>query len=248
MRWEIFIKSRTHNDTFLRVKKCSWSPTAHFPEEIQRGLAASTITIFLPLPWTHLLSLRSVEKRWAGTYSEPGCYHLQGCCPACCPGEWAGLQRSRVCSCLWPCRRTSMKRQMLRDQFISQQMGKNRWEGGEWENRGFGVSHVQHVISPASIVLLLPVCACLLSHSIWSDSEIPMDYSPPSSSVLFLYGGAKCQVPWFSNLTLWSRENTECDSTGGILCNMVTQGASQHLEQHMAMDDQWVGESRSKDK
>ena len=41
---------------------------------------------------------------------------------------------------------------------------------------------------------------------------------------------------------------TECDSTGGILSNMVTQGASQHLEQHLALDGQWVDESRSKDK
>ena len=95
-----------------------------------------------------------------------------------------------------------MERQMLRDQFMSQQMGKNRWEGGEWGNGGFGVSHVQCVISPASIVLLLPVHACLLSHSVWSDSEISMHYSPPGSSVLFLPGGAKCQVPGFSNLTL----------------------------------------------
>ena len=31
---------------------------------------------------------------------------------------------------------------------------------------------------------------------------------------------------------------TECDSTGGILCSMVTQGASQHLEQHLALDGQ----------
>ena len=31
---------------------------------------------------------------------------------------------------------------------------------------------------------------------------------------------------------------TERDSTGGILSNMVTQGASQHLEQHMALDGQ----------
>ena len=61
--------------------------------------------------------------------------------------------------------------------------------------RRIWVSHIQHVISSASIVLFLPVCAYLLSHSVWSDSEIPMDYSPPSSYVLFLSGGAKCQVP-----------------------------------------------------
>ena len=159
-----------------------------------------------PLPppsCTHLLSLWSVEERWAGTYSGPGClFHLQECCPEWCPGERAGLQRSRVCSCLCPCSRVSMERWGLRVWFTSQQMGKNRWEGGEWGNGGFGVSHVQRVISPASIVLLLPVHACLLSHSVWSDSEISMDYSPPGSSVLFLSGGAKCQVPGFSNLTL----------------------------------------------
>ena len=31
---------------------------------------------------------------------------------------------------------------------------------------------------------------------------------------------------------------TECDSLGGILSNMVTQRASQHLEQRMALDGQ----------
>ena len=88
--------------------------------------------------------------------------------------------------------RVSMERQMLRDQFISQQMGKNRWEGGEWGNGGFGISHVQGVISPASIVLLLLVHACLLSHSVWSDSEISTDYT---ARLLCLVSVWRVQMP-----------------------------------------------------
>ena len=126
----------------------------------------------LPAPsCTHLLSLWSVEERWARTYSGPGClFHLQECWPEWCPGERVGLQRSRVCSCLCPCRKASMERCVLRVWFTSPQMGKKRWEGGEWGNGGCGVSHLQCVISPPSIVLLLPVCLCLLSHLVWSDS------------------------------------------------------------------------------
>ena len=170
MRWDNFIKSKTHIDTFWEsrnVLEFNYSLPRRNPER-----AGSIQHTPLPPPsCTHLLSLWSVEERWAGTYSGPGClFHLQECCPEWCPGERAGLQRSRVCSCLCPCSRVSMERWGLRVWFTSQQMGKNRWEGGEWGNGGFGVSHLQCVISPPSIVLLLPVCVCLLSHLVWSDS------------------------------------------------------------------------------
>ena len=159
-----------------------------------------------PLPppsCTHLLSLWSVEERWAGTYSGPGClFHLQECCPEWCPGERAGLQRSRVCSCLCPCSRVSMERWGLRVWFTSQQMGKNRWEGGEWGNGGFGVSHLQCVISPPSIVLLLPVCVCLLSHLVWSDSETPWNVAYQAPLSCFCLLGWNAQELQFSNLTL----------------------------------------------
>ena len=47
-------------------------------------------------------------------------------------------------------------KEMFTDLFTPQQMGKNRWEGGKWGNRGFGVSHVQHAekaMAPHSSIL-----------------------------------------------------------------------------------------------
>ena len=170
MRWDNFIKSRTHIDTFWESRNvlefnCS------LPRRNPERAGSIHHTPLPPSSCTHLLFLWSVEERWAGTYSGPGClFHLQECWPEWCPGERAGLQRRRVCSCLCPCSRVSMERWGLRVWFTSQQMDKNRWEGGEWGNGGFGVSHLQCVISPPSIVLLLPVCVCLLSHLVWSDS------------------------------------------------------------------------------
>ena len=84
----------------------------------------------LPAPsCTHLLSLQSVGERWAGIYSGPGyLFHLQEWWPEWCPGERAGLQRNRVCSCLCACGRVSMERWVLRVWFTSQQMGKESEE------------------------------------------------------------------------------------------------------------------------
>ena len=78
--------------------------------------------------------------------------------------EWGcrKAESAHVCGlaegCLW------------KDLFTYQQMSKNKPGGRECGNGGFGVSCVQCVISSPSIVLLLPICVCLLSNSVWSDS------------------------------------------------------------------------------
>ena len=201
----------------LRVKKCPWSSTAHFPEEILRGLAASTTLLFLPLPCTPLLSLQSVEDRWAGTYPRPSCFfHPPECRPEGSPGGWEGLQKVRVCSWFWPLRMAFMERRVLTDMFTPQLMGKNKREEGSVEMEDLGSamcnvathssvlawriprtekpgglqsmgsqsrtwlkqlssssSSICNVKSHHLIVLLLPVCVCLLSHSVSSDSLRP---------------------------------------------------------------------------
>ena len=55
---------------------------------------------------------------------------------------------------------------------------------------------------------------------------------------LFPPARAKCPVTAFLRLdsACGSGGKTDCHSTGGILSNMVTQGASQHLGQGMACD------------
>ena len=63
-----------------------------------------------------------------------------------------------------------MERRVLTDLCTPQQMGKDRPEGVECGDGGFGVSHVQCAICPPSIAQLLPVCVYLLSHSVCSDS------------------------------------------------------------------------------
>ena len=166
--------------------------TAHFPEEIQRGLAASTTPLFPPLPCTHLLSLQSAEERWSGTYSGPGCWlHSLRFQPLGCPGVRAGLQKGRFCSSFFALKRASMERCMLTDLFTPQQMSKNGWEGGECGDGGFGVNHVQCAISPPSIGLLLPVCVfCSVIQSVLT-LWVSMDCSPPGSSDLLVSAQGK---------------------------------------------------------
>ena len=131
--------------------------------------------------------------------------------------------REAVCSCLWPCRRASMERQMFTDLFAPKQMGKSRWERVKWGNRGFGVSYVQCVISPPSIVLLLTVPVCLLNHFILSDSLAPhgLQLARMLCPACVCSGQMNSDFSLQIWLSLWSRENTECDPTGGILSNMV---------------------------
>jgi len=140
VKWgEIFLLKAEHIMILLRVKKCPWSSTVHFPEEILRGLAASTTLLFLPLPCTPLLSLQSVEDRWAGTYPRPGCFfHPPECRPEGSPGGREGLQKVRVCSCFWPLRMAFMERRVLTDMFTPQLMGKNKREEGVWKWRIWG--------------------------------------------------------------------------------------------------------------
>ena len=171
-------------------------------------------------------------------YPGAGCwFHPPECWPEWCPGKWAGLQKGRVCSCLWPCRRASMERQVFTDLFTPQQMGKNRWEGGEWGNRGFGASHIQCVISLPSTVLLLAMLVCLLSPFILSDSDTPWT--------------AARQVP-LSCLCLL-RENEQWLQSSNLTLSVVSwkhrmwfyrwnfvqygpQEASQHLQHCMARE------------
>ena len=166
-----------------------WSSTAHFQEEIQRGLAASSTPLFPPFPCTHLPFLQSVEDRWAVMNPRAGCwFHPPECWPEQCSRKWAGLQRNRVCSCLQSCRRGSMKKWMFTDLFTPQQMGMNGPEAGECGNGKFWVSHIQCVISQPPILLLLPVFLCLLSLlyllslTLWHSR----DCSSPGSSVLLV--------------------------------------------------------------
>ena len=66
-----------------------------------------------------------------------------------------------------------------------------------------------------------------------------MDCSLPGSSVLLVSTQGKWTVTSVLKLdSVYGLVKTVCDSTGGILSNMVTQGASQHLEQHLALDGQ----------
>ena len=135
----ILLLKAEHIMILLRVKKCPWSSIAHFPEEILRGLAASTTPLFLPIPCTPLLSLQSVEERWAGTYPRPGCWlHPPECRPEGSPGRWAGLHKVRVWSWFWPLRMAFKERRVLTDLFTPQLMGKNKREEGSVEMEDFG--------------------------------------------------------------------------------------------------------------
>ena len=58
-----------------------------------------------------------------------------------------------------------MERRVLTDMFTPQLMGKNKREEGSVEMEDLG-SAMCNVKSHHLIVLLLPVCVCLLSHSI----------------------------------------------------------------------------------
>ena len=136
-----------------------------------------------------------------------------------------------------------MERQMFTDLFTPQQMGKNRWEGGKWRNRGFGVSHVQHVISPHSIVLFLPMLVCLLNHFILSDSLTP--HGLQLTRLLCPACLLRANEQWLqsSNLTLsvvsWKHRMWI------YRWNFVQYGpqeASQHLEHCMARERWSVGE------
>ena len=94
-----------------------------------------------------------------------------------------------------------MKRQVLTDLFTTQQMCKNRPEGGEWGNGGFEVSRV-HVIFPPSIVLLLSVHVCLLSNSSGLTLWDPMDCNLQDPLSYFCSLEWNAQEVQFSNLTL----------------------------------------------
>ena len=170
----------------LRVKKCPWSSTVHFPEEILRGLAASTTLLFLPLPCTPLLSLQSVEDRWAGTYPRPGCFfHPPECRPEGSPGGREGLQKVRVCSCFWPLRMAFMERRVLTDMFTPQLMGKNKREEGVWKWRIWGQPCAMWNLITLLSCFCLYVCICSVTQShltLWD----PKDCRPPGSSVLLL--------------------------------------------------------------
>ena len=184
-------------------------------------------------------------------YPGAGCwFHHPECWPEQCPGKLAGLQRSRVCSCLQSCRRASMEKQMFTELLTPQQMGKNRPEEGACGNGGLGASHVQCVISLPSTVRLLPVFLFLLSHFTLSDSLTPHRMQ----LVRLLCPACVCSGKMNSDfslqtwLYLWSHENIECDSTGEILSNMVlkkhpsTYSTAWHMTHGL-----WVDESRSKD-
>ena len=157
-----------------------------------------------PLPTSSMDSppfLPIWKERWARLYPRPVAGFTPWNVSHFCLQEDEPGYRNAESAHVFGLARRSIERQLLTDQFTPQLIGKSRWEGGEWGKGGFGIRCTMCNL-PTFHFLLLPVGVCLLSHSVWSDSETPLTVAcqAPRSGFCLLMENDQ----WFksSNLTV----------------------------------------------